>query len=393
MLMNIFENIILSGIILLFPVLCYLFYIVANKNIDEKRQKIILIFILYTIIYLIYKYYSNTLYSFLLFTIPLYIIYKKNYKIILIITNIILLILSYLYNPIYSIILFIESLSIYLVVKDKLFFKYLVLICIINVFYIFIIDKNNIFNNCLYLVIYVLFFFIVHYTITSGEDIINYHIEYKKLKKENEIRKSLFKITHEIKNPLAVCKAYVDMFDYDDKECAKKYIPIISGEIDKMLILLQDFLLVNKDNIKIDIMDVNMMLEDSTKGILGIQNLKYNIECSEDEIFINGDYNRLSQVVTNLIKNGYEANATEVFIKSYIKDSNAIIDIIDNGDGISDDNMKKMYEPFYTTKRDGTGLGVPLSKEIIEAHNGTLNYYKNNDKGTIARITLPIQNN
>ena len=391
--MNIFENIILSGIILLFPVLCYLFYIVANKNIDEKRQKIILIFILYTIIYFIYKYYSNTLYCFLLFNIPLYIIYKKNYRFILIITNIILLILSYLYNPIYSIVLFIESLSIYLVVKDKLFFKYLILIYIINTFYIFIFDINNIFNNCLYLIIYVLFFFIVHYTITSGEDIINYHIEYKKLKKENEIRKSLFKITHEIKNPLAVCKAYVDMFDYDDKECAKKYIPIISGEIDKMLILLQDFLLVNKDNIKIDIMDVNMMLEDSTKGILGIQNLKYNIECSEDEIFINGDYNRLSQVVTNLIKNGYEANATEVFIKSYIKGSNAIIDIIDNGDGISDDNMKKMYEPFYTTKRDGTGLGVPLSKEIIEAHNGTLNYYKNNDKGTIARVTLPIQNN
>ncbi len=391
--MNIFENIILSGIILLFPVLCYLFYIVANKNIDEKRQKIILIFILYTIIYFIYKYYSNTLYCFLLFNIPLYIIYKKNYRFILIITNIILLILSYLYNPIYSIVLFIESLSIYLVVKDKLFFKYLILICIINTFYIFIFDINNIFNNCLYLIIYVLFFFIVHYTITSGEDIINYHIEYKKLKKENEIRKSLFKITHEIKNPLAVCKAYVDMFDYDDKECAKKYIPIISGEIDKMLILLQDFLLVNKDNIKIDIMDVNMMLEDSTKGILGIQNLKYNIEYSEDEIFINGDYNRLSQVVTNLIKNGYEANATEVFIKSYIKGSNAIIDIIDNGDGISDDNMKKMYEPFYTTKRDGTGLGVPLSKEIIEAHNGTLNYYKNNDKGTIARVTLPIQNN
>ena len=55
--------------------------------------------------------------------------------------------------------------------------------------------------------------------------------------------------------------------------------------------------------------------------------------------------------------------------------------------------MKKMYEPFYTTKRDGTGLGVPLSKEIIEAHNGTLNYYKNDDKGTIARIILPIQNN
>ena len=188
-----------------------------------------------------------------------------------------------------------------------------------NLLYILIFDINNLLNDFIYLTIYIICSSIVYYTITSGEEVINYHIEYKKLKRENEIRKSLFKITHEIKNPLAVCKAYVDMFDYDDKECAKKYIPIISDEIDKMLILLQDFLLVNKDNIKLDIMDVNMMLEDSTRGILGIQNLKYKIECSEDEIFINGDYNRLSQVITNLIKNGYEANATEVLIKSYMK--------------------------------------------------------------------------
>lgn len=391
--MNIFENIILSSIILLFPVLCYLFYIVANKNIDEKSQKITLIFIILTIIYLIYKYYSNTLYSFLIFTIPLFIIYKKNYNILLLIVNCIILFLCYIYSPIYFIFFFIESLCIYVMSKNKEFKKYLIVVSIINIIYVFVFDINNVIDDSIYLIIYILCSIIVYYTITSGEDVINYHIEYKKLKRENEIRKSLFKITHEIKNPLAVCKAYVDMFDYNDKECAKKYIPIISGEIDKMLILLQDFLLVNKDNIKLDIMDINMMLEDSTKGILGIQNLKYNIECGDEEIFINGDYNRLSQVIINLIKNGYEANATEVFIKSYVDDSNVIIDIIDNGDGIDEKNMKKMYEPFYTTKRDGTGLGVPLSKEIIEAHNGTLNYYRNEDKGTIARITLPIQNN
>lgn len=391
--MNIFENIILSSIILLFPVLCYLFYIVANKNIDEKSQKITLIFIILTIIYLIYKYYSNTLYSFLIFTIPLFIIYKKNYNILVLIVNCIILFLCYIYSPIYFIFFFIESLCIYVMSKNKEFKKYLIVVSIINIIYVFVFDINNVIDDSIYLIIYILCSIIVYYTITSGEDVINYHIEYKKLKRENEIRKSLFKITHEIKNPLAVCKAYVDMFDYNDKECAKKYIPIISGEIDKMLILLQDFLLVNKDNIKLDIMDINMMLEDSTKGILGIQNLKYNIECGDEEIFINGDYNRLSQVIINLIKNGYEANATEVFIKSYVDDSNVIIDIIDNGDGIDEKNMKKMYEPFYTTKRDGTGLGVPLSKEIIEAHNGTLNYYKNEDKGTIARITLPIQNN
>ena len=51
--------------------------------------------------------------------------------------------------------------------------------------------------------------------------------------------------------------------------------------------------------------------------------------------------------------------------------------------------MDKIYEPFYTTKKDGTGLGVSLSKEILEAHNGSLKYY-NNKKGTLARIVLPL---
>ena len=127
--------------------------------------------------------------------------------------------------------------------KNKEFKKYLIVVSIINIIYVFVFDINNVIDDSIYLIIYILCSIIVYYTITSGEDVINYHIEYKKLKRENEIRKSLFKITHEIKNPLAVCKAYVDMFDYNDKECAKKYIPIISGEIDKMLILLQDFLL------------------------------------------------------------------------------------------------------------------------------------------------------
>lgn len=389
--MNIFENTIISAIILLFPLLCYLFYIVANKNIDEKSQKLVLNFILVSIFYLIQKFHFNQLYCYFFLTIPLFLAYKKDFKIIINLLNVVSIILCYLYNPIYFYFFASELILINIFDKDRSFNKYLFITFIINLLYIFIFDTGNIMYDFIYLCSFVICSLIVYYTIINGEEVINYHMEYKDLKKENEIRRSLFKITHEIKNPLAVCKAYVDMYDYDDIECGRKYIPIISGEIDKMLLLLQDFLLVNKDNIKFDIMDINMLLEDTTKSIYGIQNLKINLDYDEeDEIFINGDYNRLSQVITNLIKNGYEANATEVLIKSYINNDNVIIEVIDNGDGISKSDKEKMYEPFYTTKRDGTGLGVPLSKEIIEAHKGTLNYYDNDRKGTIARIELPL---
>ena len=157
-----------------------------------------------------------------------------------------------------------------------------------------------------------------------------------------------------------------------------------------MLLLLQDFLLVNKDNINFDIMDINVLLESINKTMLEIHHMKIDLDASEDEIFINGDYNRLTQVLTNLIKNSYEAHATKVMVKSYIENDKIVIDVIDDGDGIMKKDSKKIFEPFYTTKIDGTGLGVPLCKEIIEAHNGTLNYYDNDNKGTIAKVVLPL---
>ena len=95
--------------------------------------------------------------------------------------------------------------------------------------------------------------------------------------------------------------------------------------------------------------------------------------------------------MTNLIKNSYEANASSIIVKSYRNNNQVVVEVIDNGDGITEEVYKRIYEPFYTTKRDGTGLGVSLSSEIIEAHMGTLKYYNNTPKGTVAKIMLPIQ--
>ena len=77
-----FEEIIFSMILLLFPVLCYLFYVVANKNIDEKRRDLVLKFTLISTFYIIQKYELNLFYNYLLLTIPLFISYKRNYSLV-----------------------------------------------------------------------------------------------------------------------------------------------------------------------------------------------------------------------------------------------------------------------------------------------------------------------
>ncbi len=387
--MNMFEKIILSILLLLFPIFCYLFYIVTNKNIDEKHRDLALNFTILSVFYLVAKYQLNDYYTILLSSIPLLIAYKRGYK--LIILGLFAASLIFYHDNEYLFLMLI-GVVIALIFDPKFKFrKYLYTFTLTAFIAAICIDSSHLFYNLIFLVAYVLGAELENYTVTKGEEIIDYRIEFKNMKKEYEIRHSLFKITHEIKNPLAVCKAYIDMFNYDDPNCAKKYVPIISSEIDKLLILLQDFLLVNKDNINFDIMDVNVLLEDIVSSMSELRKLNIELETLDDEIFINGDYNRLTQVMTNLIKNSFEANANKVVVKLSLIDNTVAIDVIDNGDGINDEVKKKIYIPFFTTKKDGTGLGVSLSKEIIEAHNGTLEY-NSSTNGTTARIVIPLCN-
>jgi signal transduction histidine kinase len=245
-----------------------------------------------------------------------------------------------------------------------------------------------------YISYYILTYFIIIFLI-KAEKIIEIHISYKELMKEHQLKESLFKISHEIKNPIAVCKGYLDMCK--SSENYEKYLPILKSEINKTLNLLQDFSACSKIKIEPDIIDISLLVEEITNNLkimFDKKNIKFIIEPIQEEIYINGDYNRLNQVLLNIIKNSIEAQDEKKpsYIKIYTKinKTNIQIFIEDNGVGISKENLKKISEPFFTTKQNGTGLGVLLSKEIINAHGGKLEYKSKENIGTTAKITLPI---
>ena len=276
------------------------------------------------------------------------------------------------------------------------------------IYYVILIIWISIFNNNLYnsfsfsKIIYILIFnyiiiHVVYIVYIMGEKIIKDNIRYNEIRKDSKMKMSLFKITHEIKNPISVIKAYLDMLDTSDRNQVEKYIPIIKKEIKRLLNLLQDFLLVNKANVKFDIMDINMLLEDvidQERSMLKKENIKLESELLDDEIYINGDYNRLSQVIINIIKNSKEAiNKNEkgkIIVKSKVVDNDVIIIVKDNGVGISKKHLEKIKEPFYTTKTRGTGLGVSISQEIIKAHNGKIIYESEENVGTKVTIKIPL---
>lgn len=391
-----FSNLFMNFAWILFPIMVFLIYEAYTENINTKQNELILHFCLITSLYLIIR--CGTFENYIqileitLDTIILILYIKKQQKLSLIST--IILLLTIKTNIIPLIIKYITYMVAYKLYKNKT--KFIILTFATRTFQIItIILISNMPKQQLieYIFYYAITYFLILFIIQT-EKIIQINISYKELMKEQQLKESLFKISHEIKNPIAVCKGYLDMCN--EKNC-NKYIPILKSEINKTLNLLQDFSACNKIKIELDILDISLLIEEIKENLslmFDKQNITFKITPIEDEIYIYGDYNRLNQVLLNIIKNSIEAKDKnkDSYIKIYTETINNKIKIYieDNGIGIKKENLNRISEPFYTTKRNGTGLGVLLSKEIVKAHKGKIEYISEENIGTTVIITLPI---
>lgn len=413
--MKIFEGILLNSIYLLFPLLVYLLVVICVRNIDKKAKKLLLETALFSSLYLLFKYGKNSslIYPMIVFNVLLLLSYLKKKNITAIIMSIFLVIYYKNTTPLSYFILIVEYTMYFLICNYITRRRKTSKIAIITVFviiksftlsmqtFLMFNDKSAIVNNFIDLFITMtIFTFIAYlclYIITKGEDIIDLNKITTELEKEKSLRESLFKITHEIKNPIAVCKGYLDMIDYDDKKKVEKYIPIIKDQINRTLILMDDFLDYTKVKINKEEVDLYMLLEDScdvSEPLFKKAGIKVEFEIPDDEIYMELDYNRMKQVLVNIFKNSIEAKDKKKKYKFINIDvingrNDVTIKIKDNGIGMDKKTLSKVDEMFYTTKEKGTGLGVALSKEIIELHGGSMKYTSQIGKYTQVTIKLP----
>jgi len=397
--MNLIDTIIVNIIYIMFPLLCYLFYVSHNKSFSKKSNELFLEIALFTSTYLCVKMGNKEL---LLINIPLLIcfLYKRNICALILssfISGYYIIVLNY--NPILVITEYIFYYAMYLIYKyRRLPGKYYIILFVVLKFIMNIIYNFDSMENVLFSgVIFIISSYLILIFFKKSLDITNIHMSLKEIEKEKQIRNSLFKITHEIKNPIAVCKGYLDMFDKNNPRHINDFIPIVRQEINRTLTIMNDFMEFSKIKLNLEIMDIEMLLEEVLKtldNLLNEKNIKLKYQETDDEIFINGDYDRLKQVFINIIKNSIEALDSVsngiIDVKYYVQNKNIIIEITDNGIGMSEEVKNKIFEAFYTTKRCGTGLGVPLSKEIIEGHKGIFEYFSKENEGTKVKITLPI---
>ena len=407
--MKIIDEIILNVILTTFPILVYFIYNCYRELKCEKYNSILLNISLFFSLYLCLKYGNNyNISKIILFSnIPILVSYLKKQPIVGIILSIITIYYTkniYHYDIILMIIKFICYFIIYIIskkrnTKDN---KFIIIISIIQGFflsfeYFYHVESTNIITIIELFIVMFIFYsvpFILLYLFKLTDNITNLYQTTKELEKEKQIQNSLFKITHEVKNPIAVCKGYLEMLNTDNKEQTKKYVPIIKQEIDRSLDIMSDFMEFSKIKINKEIIDINMLLDDISdclKILIINKNISFIYHQNEDERYIEGDYNRLKQVFINLLKNSIEAitDNGKIELTTYDKENSYIIEIKDNGIGMDEDTVSKIKEMFYTTKTKGTGLGVTLSNEIIKAHNGQLNYESKKGKYTKVSVKLP----
>ena len=396
------TSVFLSLIYLFFPLLCYFVYVFYSKTIYEKEKVVFFDLTLFSSYYLCSKFGNLSLITSFLINIPFIIaLYKKRIGSSIILGFVISIYLSNIYNV--NMCIFIINYLIIFAISFFTNFKLSNIFTIVNFIFellIIIFFQNKVvnFNMLKYfiavgIITYFLFRFII-LLYSKIEVIVKMYHSLEEITKEKTLYESLFKITHEIKNPLAVCKGYLDMIDIKNPSKANKYIGIIDQEIDRTLVLLKDFSNVSKIKVEKNEMDITMLLEDvcDESKLIFKNNMVFNYSICNEEVYINGDYNRLKQVLVNVIKNAKEAIKSNGIVSLETKKikNNYVILIKDNGIGINKEDLKKVGTAFYTTKKNGTGLGVCFSKEIIEKHNGVMLYSSKPGKGTSVKIILPI---
>lgn len=205
-------------------------------------------------------------------------------------------------------------------------------------------------------------------------------------------------VAHEIRNPLTSMKGYAEFLQLDEEDPQRQeFLGIILDEIDRVNNIVEEFMVLAKPkaveleerNIVPIVQNVVSMLKFEARK----RNVKLDFEADAEIVQIECDENRLKQVFLNFIKNGIEAmpNGGDLTVKTEIQDGNVLISIKDTGVGIPPDTLKKIGEPFYTTKKNGNGLGLMVSFKIIEGHNGKVYIESEQNKGTTFKILLPAK--
>jgi len=206
-------------------------------------------------------------------------------------------------------------------------------------------------------------------------------------------------VAHEIRNPLSSIKGIASYYKnkFDDGSEDKEMAGVMIEEVDRMSRVISELLeFARPMKLNQKPSDMNELLKHSTRLVkqeAAAKKVKTQLNLTSDSVEADVDPDRLTQCFLNLFLNALQAmkNGGRLTVScSTDAKGNVVIDIKDNGSGISAEDFNKIFDPYFTTKPKGTGLGLAIVHKIIEAHQGQIKARSALGQGTVFSITLPL---
>lgn len=212
-------------------------------------------------------------------------------------------------------------------------------------------------------------------------------------------------VAHEVKTPLAIIKTRIQMWELElqkNSDIAEHISPesmkMVIDEINRLSNLVKRLLIFSRPiDKKMKLTEINKLISQVVNFVCldrGNSLITIEQELDENLPLIPTDENSIKQVLMNVLDNSMEAMPEGGIIKMVSKmepgNEKLTIEISDSGEGIPDELINKIFEPFFTSKTTGAGLGLAISYEIVKAHNGEINFSKNGERGTRCTIKLPL---
>ncbi|MBM6618801.1 two-component system sensor histidine kinase NtrB [Bacillus suaedaesalsae] len=206
-------------------------------------------------------------------------------------------------------------------------------------------------------------------------------------------------IAHEIRNPLTTVRGYLQFLsDKFSPDISSLVSSLLIPELDRANKIITDFLALAKpSDTKFELFNANNYICENVGKFLKSEAFLYDVdvefECDKqvDDVLVSINSSEMLQVFINLFRNSFEAKGTDrlhIKLETSLLEKHVQIAFIDNGTGISPKALEHLFDPFFTTKDEGTGLGLSVSRKIVENHGGILTV-RSSHKGTTFYIQLP----
>ncbi|HER63254.1 MAG TPA: PAS domain-containing sensor histidine kinase, partial [Desulfobacteraceae bacterium] len=206
-------------------------------------------------------------------------------------------------------------------------------------------------------------------------------------------------VAHEVRNPLSSIKGYATYFAsiFEDDSEKKKAAEVMIAEVERLNRVISELLEISRpSDLKCRKTDLPFLLNSSMRLVqqdadAGGIRIITSIDENMGPILIDPD--RITQALINLYINAIQAmpEGGELSVSARDQGNGIAITITDTGTGMSEDTGNKVFDPYFTTKNTGTGLGLAVVQKIVEAHNGTIKFMSRENHGTSFSLFLPRQ--